>query len=76
MNSNFLNLISSKLDANGVIIIGTDHYEYFDWIKEQINNTKLKIKKEIHDEKFTIKTKYQTKNKANTPITKYLILEN
>ena len=76
LNSEFLNLISSKLTNKGFIIIGTDHYEYYDWIKKQITNTSLIIKEEISNNELIIKTKYQIKNKANTKFTKYLILEN
>ena len=76
LNSDFLKLISSKLDNQGYIIIGTDHYEYYDWLKEQIINTSLKIKEEISNNELVIKTKYQIKNKANTEFTKYIILEN
>jgi tRNA (guanine-N7-)-methyltransferase len=32
----FLNTLSRYLSTDGEIIIGTDHWEYFDWILEQI----------------------------------------
>jgi hypothetical protein len=53
------------------IIIGTDHWEYYDWIIEQLKQTGLSIKSTELD---TIKTRYQIKNKAGTSKPKYLIL--
>jgi tRNA (guanine-N7-)-methyltransferase len=73
LNSDFLNLISQFLSDDGKIIIGTDHWGYYDWIIEQLKNTKLKIKSTSLD---IIKTRYQLKNKANTDTPKYLILSN
>jgi tRNA (guanine-N7-)-methyltransferase len=72
LNYEFLNLLSRFLSANGQIIIGTDHFEYYDWIVEQLKKTELKIKS---TEMPTIKTRYQIKNKAGTTETKYLILQ-
>ena len=71
LNHEFLNLLSKFLD--GEIIIGTDHWEYYDWIIEQLKQTTLKIKSTSLD---VIKTRYQIKNKANTAAPKYLILSN
>ena len=73
LNYDFLNLLSKHLTNNGEIIIGTDHWEYYDWINEQLKQTKLKIKSTSMD---TIKTRYQLKNKAGTSEPKYLILTN
>ena len=73
LNHDFLNLLSQHLSKNGKIIIGTDHWEYYDWIIEQLKQTKLDIKSTDLD---TIKTRYQIKNKAGTTNPKYLILTN
>ena len=73
LNHEFLNLLSNHLSKDGKIIIGTDHWEYYDWIVEQLKQTTLKIKSTDLD---IIKTKYQLKNKAGTSNPKYLILSN
>jgi len=72
LNANFLNLLTMYIKPDGKIIIGTDHHEYYDWIVEQLKNTKLKIN--TTDLKI-IKTRYQQKNKAGTIAPKYLVLE-
>ncbi|MBR5904675.1 MAG: tRNA (guanosine(46)-N7)-methyltransferase TrmB [Alphaproteobacteria bacterium] len=73
LNHDFLNLLSEHLTDDGKIIIGTDHWEYYDWIVEQLNQTNLEIKSTKLD---IIKTRYQIKNKAGTTEPKYLILSN
>ena len=73
LNHDFLNLLSEFLSPNGQIIIGTDHWEYYDWIVEQLKQTQLKIKSTSLD---IIKTRYQIKNKAGTAEPKYLVLSN
>ena len=73
LNHDFLNLLSKHLSETGKIIIGTDHWEYYDWIVEQLKQTGLNIKSTSLD---TIKTRYQIKNKAGTSNPKYLILSN
>ena len=71
LSAEFLNILSQHLTQNGEIIIGTDHWEYFDWICDQVKKTQLKAT--IPDIEI-IKTRYQTKNKAGTTAPKYLIL--
>lgn len=71
LNHDFLNLLSKFMTKKSHIIIGTDHWEYYDWIVEQLKETKLSIKS---TELATIKTRYQIKNKAGTTNPKYLIL--
>lgn len=72
LSAEFLNTLSKYLDPDdGEIIIGTDHWEYFDWILEQIKNTDLTAT--IADIEI-IQTRYQHKNKAGTENPKYLIL--
>ena len=73
LSAEFLNLLSNYLSNNGEIIIGTDHWEYFDWILEQIRSTNLTAT--IPDMEI-IQTRYQHKNKAGTESPKYLILKN
>lgn len=71
LNHEFLDLLSQHLSKTGKIIIGTDHWEYYDWIIDQLKQTKLQIKSTSLD---IIKTRYQLKNKAGTSEPKYLIL--
>ena len=73
LSAEFLNTLSEYLSDTGEIIIGTDHWEYFDWILEQIKETKLSAT--IPDMEI-IQTRYQHKNKAGTSAPKYLILHN
>ena len=73
LSAEFLNLLSKYLSQNGEIIIGTDHWEYFDWILEQIKSTNLTAT--IPDMEI-IQTRYQHKNKAGTTAPKYLVLKN
>lgn len=73
LNSEFLNTLSERLTPNGKVIIGTDHWEYYDWIIEQLKRTNLQIDTTDLE---VIETRYQQKNKANTDSPKYLILSN
>lgn len=73
LSADFLNTLSKNLAQDGEIIIGTDHWEYFNWIVEQIKSTPLiSFTPDIE----IIKTRYQTKNKAGTSEPKYLTLKN
>jgi len=71
LNSIFLTTLSEHMNQDSRIIIGTDHWGYYDWIINQLLNTNLKI---ISTKTEIIQTKYQEKNKANTDMPKYLIL--
>ncbi|MBR5575390.1 MAG: tRNA (guanosine(46)-N7)-methyltransferase TrmB [Alphaproteobacteria bacterium] len=71
LSAEFLNILSQHLSADGEIIIGTDHWEYFDWIIAQIQRTELTATIADLD---IIQTRYQEKNKAGTTNPKYLIL--
>ncbi|MBR6684757.1 MAG: tRNA (guanosine(46)-N7)-methyltransferase TrmB [Alphaproteobacteria bacterium] len=73
LSAEFLKMISRYLTPDGEIIIGTDHWEYFDWILEQIKSTNLTATIPNMD---IIQTRYQHKNKAGTVAPKYLILTN
>ncbi|MCL1891788.1 MAG: tRNA (guanine(46)-N(7))-methyltransferase TrmB [Alphaproteobacteria bacterium] len=81
LSAEFLELLAGRLAPKGLppeasakggqIIIGTDHYEYYDWILEQVKKTRLTTS----DQRLaTIDTRYQRKNKAGTAEPKYLIL--
>lgn len=72
LSAEFLSTLSKYLSPDGEIIIGTDHWEYFDWILEQIKSTDLNTT--IPDMEI-IQTRYQHKNKAGTDAPKYLILK-
>ena len=72
LSADFLELLSNHLTNDGEIIIGTDHWEYFEWIENQAKSTKLV--KNIPDLQ-TIHTRYQEKNKAGTEAPKYMILK-
>ena len=71
LHADFLILLASHLTTDGQIIIGTDHWEYFDWIKTQVSKTALDARTPGIQ---TIHTRYQTKNKAGTTAPKYLVL--
>ncbi|MCM1294559.1 MAG: hypothetical protein NC311_03285 [Muribaculaceae bacterium] len=71
LNSDFLSFLSAHLAQNGQIIIGTDHWEYFDWILAAVSKTNLHA---TLPDIATIRTRYQSKNMAHTAEPKYLIL--
>ena len=71
LSADFLKTLSNHMSPNGEIIIGTDHWEYFDWILEQIKSTDLTASIPDMD---IIQTRYQHKNKAGTSAPKYLII--
>lgn len=71
LQADFLQLLSLHLTPNGQIIIGTDHWGYYDWIIEQARTTNLFI---TTPDLETIKTRYQQKNMAETTAPKYLVL--
>ena len=73
LNHEFLNILSKHIGRDGKIIIGTDHWEYYDWIVEQLKQTKLVIESTDLD---IIHTRYQIKNKAGTAAPRYLVLRN
>ncbi len=73
LNAEFLKLLGIRLSKNGQIIIGTDHYEYFDWIVNETSKTALYAS---FPALSRIHTRYQEKNMAKTTTPKYLILTN
>ena len=47
LSHEFLDLLGKNLDKNGKIIIGRDHWGYYDWIIEELKQT-LKEKSKTH----------------------------
>ncbi len=71
LQAEFITLLSQHLKNGGRIIIGTDHWDYYDWILDQVKNTSMYI---VSGEFKIIETRYQHKNMADTAAPKYLIL--
>ncbi|MBD5388753.1 tRNA (guanosine(46)-N7)-methyltransferase TrmB [bacterium] len=71
LQAEFIQMLSVHLAPRGRIIIGTDHWDYFDWIVDQIKNTSMRMESADFE---TIQTRYCRKNMAGTPAVKYLIL--
>ena len=71
LSAEFIRLLSRHLNPDGRIIIGTDHWGYYDWIADQIKNTPMRI---VSGDFDIIQTRYQHKNMAETDAPKYLIL--
>ena len=72
LSADFLTILANRLSPHGQIIIGTDHWEYFDWICNQVLSTKLHYSTPDIE---TIHTRYQQKNKAGTTAPKYIVIE-
>ena len=72
----FLNELAAHLAPQGQIIVGTDHTDYFDWTKEQVAKTKLKIlnKDFFMPPESGLDTRYQRKNKFGSAKPMYLVL--
>ena len=71
LQADFIKMLASHLTKSGEIIIGTDHWEYFEWIQNQVTKTAL----DAHTPDIqTIHTRYQQKNKAGTTAPKYMII--
>ncbi len=73
LQASFLELLSQHLAKDGKIIIGTDHWEYYEWIREKAQKADLLISTPDIE---IIETRYQAKNKAGTAAPKYMILSN
>ena len=73
LNADFLITLVKYLTHGGEIIIGTDHWEYFDWIIENAKNARLHVSTPDID---AIHTRYQNKNMAGTNSPKYMIIHN
>ncbi|MCL1902054.1 MAG: tRNA (guanine(46)-N(7))-methyltransferase TrmB [Alphaproteobacteria bacterium] len=72
----FLNELAAHLDANGEIIIGTDHGDYFEWVLEQIKKSNLKIinKDFTTPPESGLTTRYKNKDMFGRNLTQYLVL--
>ncbi len=73
LQTEFLQRLSKHLTTDGEIIIGTDHWEYFDWIKQRATDANLHM---TEPDMAQIQTRYQSKNMAGTDAPRYLILRN
>ena len=73
LNAEFLKLLGTRLAQHGQIIIGTDHWEYFDWIVNEVSKTALYAS---FPALSVVRTRYQEKNMADTAAPKYMILTN
>lgn len=73
LSAQFLSLLGQHLRDGGRIIIGTDHWEYFDWISAQVENTTLRVQPGDFN---IIETRYQNKNMAETDAPRYMVLGN
>ena len=73
LQTEFIKMLATHLTDDGEIIIGTDHWEYFDWITERVRDARLAY---IVPEIDIVKTRYQSKNMAATDAPKYLIVRN
>jgi tRNA (guanine-N7-)-methyltransferase len=72
----FLADIDRILSPGGLIILGTDHADYFDWAKIQINASNFKI---LNRDEFAppspgLETRYKIKNKFGSPRPFYAVL--
>lgn len=73
LQTEFIKTLAHHLAPNGEIIIGTDHWEYFDWICQRALESKLEYETPEID---IIKTRYQAKNMAETAAPKYIVIKN
>ncbi len=71
LNHDFIMSLIKHLAPNGKIIIGTDHWEYYDWILSQIANSNLDINTNVTE---IITTRYQQKNMAHTTEPRYIVI--
>lgn len=58
LHADFIKLLASRLESDGEIIIGTDHWDYYNWIKDQASTTRLTV---YTPDLNTINTRYQKK---------------
>ena len=73
LQTEFIKTLAGHLAPNGEIIIGTDHWEYFDWITLRAAESGLCYTTPDLD---IIQTRYQAKNMAETTSPKYIIIKN
>lgn len=73
LQTEFIQTLAKYLAPRGEIIIGTDHWGYFDWILERATESGLAF--DTPDLNI-IQTRYQAKNMAETDAPKYVIIRN
>jgi len=73
LQTEFIRALARRLTIGGEIIIGTDHWGYYDWILEQAAHADVTIETPALD---VIKTRYQAKNMAETDNPKYIVIKN
>jgi len=73
LQAEFIRTLARHLTIGGEIIIGTDHWGYYDWILDQAARADVTIETPALD---IIKTRYQAKNMAETDNPKYIIIKN
>lgn len=73
LQTEFIQTLAKYLAPGGEIIIGTDHWGYFDWILERADESGLAF--DTPDLNI-IQTRYQAKNMAETDAPKYVIIRN
>jgi len=76
LSAEFLNGLAGRLVPGGQIIIATDHLDYFDWILEQVKNSKLKIQNSKLDvpPESGLDTRYKNKDMFGANTCRYLVL--
>jgi len=73
LQTEFIRTLARRLTIDGEIIIGTDHWGYYDWILKQTSRADVAVETPALD---VIKTRYQAKNMAETAAPKYIIIKN
>lgn len=73
LQTEFIKILAHHLAPHGEIIIGTDHWGYFDWIQERAAESGLPFETPEID---IIQTRYQAKNMAETTAPKYIVIKN
>lgn len=73
LQTEFIKMLARHLMPGGEIIIGTDHWGYFDWIIERAAESGLMFETPGIN---IIKTRYQSKNMAETAAPKYIVIKN
>lgn len=73
LQTNFIKTLAQRLAPGGEIIIGTDHWEYFDWICARAIDAGVTYETPTLN---TVCTRYQVKNMAATSAPKYIVIKN
>lgn len=73
LQTEFIKTLAGRLAPGGEIIIGTDHWEYFDWICARAMDAGVAYEIPSLD---IVRTRYQNKNMAATSAPKYIVIKN